>query len=142
MERGLNSTVKSTQYGCLQISIFEHATPLFGQDAPPGSMTMTKILKDAFLRHTAFNVTVSCPQSRNIIILVFSCYTAERNVTPTCKFIHVTTFFVMFFFHESSLVKCHYKQWVLLKLLVFVVLYVVNNKKPETKDLQYKSPMF
>ncbi len=35
VEWKVNSTVKSTQYGCLRISIFEHATPLFGQDAPP-----------------------------------------------------------------------------------------------------------
>ncbi len=34
VEWRVNSTVKSTQYGCLRISIFEHATPLFGQDAP------------------------------------------------------------------------------------------------------------
>ncbi len=34
VEWGVNSTVKSTQYGCLQISIFGHGTPLFGQDAP------------------------------------------------------------------------------------------------------------
>ena len=37
---GVNSTGKSTQYEYLGISIFEHATPLFGQDAPPGESRM------------------------------------------------------------------------------------------------------
>ncbi len=42
VEWGVNPTVKSTQsqYGCLRISIYEHGTPLFGQDAPPGLMAI------------------------------------------------------------------------------------------------------